>query len=374
MPAGRVSFRAGPQIDVPLLLCVVAIATLGVVNLYSATSYYIGHPRAASLADLYVLQIYWIVVGVLFGVLAAAIDYRHFERLATVFYLAGLVLLGLVFVLASNVRGSTRWLEIKGAELTFQPSEFMKVLVVLVIAKHLHNDQKTEPRTLIDLAIPAGLAAIPAAAVMAQPDLGTALIYILTTLTMLAMLRVNTKTMFGLIATAGVGIPLLINYGLHDYQRLRIESYLNPNLHKTGAAWHAQQSQTAIGNGGVLGEGFMQGTQNQFGYVPDQHSDFPFAVFAEDWGFFGCIVLLALYGFLCIWSVHIASLAKDRFGAAVAIGVGALFFWHTIFNIGMVVGLLPVVGTTLPLFSYGGSSIVTMLVSLGLLMNVSMRK
>jgi rod shape determining protein RodA len=118
----------------------------------------------------------------------------------------------------------------------------------------------------------------------------------------------------------------------------------------------------------------MKGTQNQFGFLPDQFSDFPFAVFAEDWGFVGSVLLLALYAFICIWAIHVASQAKDRFGAAVAVGVGAMFFWHTVFNLGMAVGLLPVVGITLPLFSYGGSSVITMLIALGLLMNVSMRR
>ena len=118
----------------------------------------------------------------------------------------------------------------------------------------------------------------------------------------------------------------------------------------------------------------MQGTQNQFGFLPDQHSDFPFAVFAEDWGFVGSLVLLSLYAFLVIWAIHIASQAKDRFGAAVAVGVGSMVFWHMVFNVGMAMGLLPVVGVTLPLFSYGGSSVVTMMIGLGLLMNVSMRR
>jgi rod shape determining protein RodA len=161
---------------------------------------------------------------------------------------------------------------------------------------------------------------------------------------------------------------------MKDYQRDRITSFLNPEADKTGVGWHALQSQTAIGNGQLLGEGFMQGTQNQFGFLPDQYSDFPFAVFAEDFGFVGSTVLLALYCFVCIRAIHVASQAKDRFGAALAVGVGALIFWHTVFNVGMAIGVLPVVGVTLPLFSYGGSSVVTTLVGLGLLMNVSMRR
>jgi len=177
-----------------------------------------------------------------------------------------------------------------------------------------------------------------------------------------------------LVMAFGAILPLSWNYLLRDYQKERVTSFLNPEEDKTGAGWHALQSQTAIGNGQITGEGFMQGTQNQFGFLPDQFSDFPFAVFAEDWGFVGALVLLSLYAFVCIWAIHVASQAKDRFGAALAIGVGSLVFWHTVFNVGMAMGLLPVVGVTLPLFSYGGSSVVTMLIGLGLLMNVSMRR
>jgi rod shape determining protein RodA len=209
---------------------------------------------------------------------------------------------------------------------------------------------------------------------MIQPDFGTALIYLLIAFSMLAMMKLKKRSLLTLLISAAVAAPLVFNHVLLKYQQLRIQSFLDPTKYKEDASWHQLNSQTAIGNGGIVGEGYMQGTQNQFGNLPDQFSDFPFAVFAEDWGFVGAMLLLSLYCFLCIWAIHIASLAKDRFGAAVAIGVGAMLFWHTFFNIGMEVGVLPVVGSTLPLFSYGGSSIVTILIGLGLLMNVSMRK
>jgi rod shape determining protein RodA len=368
----RVSFRGGPTIDMPLLLGMVAIATLGIVNLYSATSAYADATSRSGLADIYVSQIYWIVVGVLLAILTCAIDYRFFERVATLGYLGGLVALGLVFVLATDIRGSSRWIQL--GSFFFQPSEFMKIFVVLAIAKHLHNEPKTEPRTLLDLAIPAGIILVPVAAVMAQPDLGTSMIYLLSASTMLAMTRISRGTIMTLVLLVGGTAFVAYKYVLRDYQLLRIESFLNPEIDKTGSGWHAAQSLTAIGNGGLMGEGFMQGTQNQFGFLPDQHSDFPFAVFAEEWGFLGSSVLLALYCFVCVWAVHVSSQAKDRFGAAVAIGVGAMVFWHAVFNIGMAMGVLPVVGVTLPLFSYGGSSVVTMLIGFGLLMNVSMRR
>jgi rod shape determining protein RodA len=368
----RVSYRGGPHVDMPLLLGLVAIATLGVVNLYSATSAYTDAGHRSGLADIYVSQIYWIAVGILLAILVSAIDYRFFERIAVLTYLGGLVALGLVFVLAADIRGSSRWIQL--GSFYFQPSEFMKIFVILAIAKHLHNEPKTEPRTLLDLALPAGITLAPVIAVMAQPDLGTSMIYVLTAVSMLAMTRISRPTLLAGAMVAGAILPVGWMYLLKDYQKLRITSFLDPEHDKTGAGWHALQSLTAIGNGGLTGEGFMQGTQNQFGFLPDQHSDFPFSVFAEEWGLLGSVVLLALYCFVCIWAVHVASEAKDRFGAAVAVGVGALVFWHTIFNVGMACGLLPVVGVTLPLFSYGGSSVVTMLIGFGLLMNVSMRR
>lgn len=370
--ADRIAFRSGPQIDMPLLIIVVAIATIGVVNLYSATSVYIHAGERSGLADIYVSQVYWIVVGGLLAIAVAAVDYRHFERLAYFLYLGGVIALLLVFVLGSDIRGSSRWIQI--GSFNFQPSEFMKILLVLVVAKYLHNDPKTEPRNLWDLAVPLALTGVPAALVMVQPDLGTAVIYTLTVGTILAMTRLRRRSLLWAVAGLASGIPLVWKYAMHDYQKQRILSFLDPEADKTGSGWHALQSRTAIGNGGLTGEGFMQGTQNQFGFLPDQHSDFPFSVLAEDWGFLGCVVLLGLYCALCIWAIHIASQAKDRFGAALAVGVGAMVFWHAVFNIGMAVGLLPVVGVTLPLFSYGGSSVVTTLIGLGLLMNVSMRR
>lgn len=372
MRRDAVSFRGGPTVDMPLMLAAVAIVTLGLINLYSATSVYVESARQGRLADIYVSQIYWVVVGTLLAILAAAIDYRHFERLATFLYVGGMLSLGFVFILGADIRGSSRWIEI--GSFAFQPSEFMKVVVILVIAGLVHNDPKTEPRTLVDLAPALFLTLLPVIAVMAQPDLGTATIYGLITMSILSMNRVRRRSLLTLLVVGAVALPLAWNYVLRDYQKARVTSFLNPEADRTGTGWHALQSQTAVGNGQLFGEGFMQGTQNQFGMLPDQFSDFPFSVFAEDWGFFGALLLIALYAFLSIWSIHIASQAKERFGAAVAIGVGAMIFWHAICNIGMAIGVLPVVGITLPMFSYGGSSIVTTLIGLGLLMNVSMRR
>ncbi|MEN9577534.1 MAG: hypothetical protein RJA70_543 [Pseudomonadota bacterium] len=368
----RRGLRMRENFDWPLFLSVAMIAIVGVVNLYSATSPYIDMEMKSGLADVYVTQVYWIVVGGLLSVLVASIDYRNFERLAYVIYVGGLLGLLLVFVLSSDVRGASRWIRL--GSFAYQPSEFMKLGVILAVARFLSDDSKVEARTVVDLVPVFVLCTIPAALVMLQPDFGTSTIYSLSVACMLAITKVRVRSVLTVLGALAVAVPPTWMYVLEDYQKARVTSFLNPEADLTGAGWHAFQSQTAIGNGGVWGAGFREGTQNQFGFIPDQYSDFPFSVFAEDWGFVGCMALLGVYAFICIWSVKIASMAKDRFGAAVAIGVGAMVFWHSFFNVGMVLGLLPVVGITLPLFSYGGSSVVTFLIGFGLLMNVSVRR
>ncbi|HOU92408.1 MAG TPA: FtsW/RodA/SpoVE family cell cycle protein, partial [Polyangiaceae bacterium] len=286
----RVSFRSGVQVDWYLMTGLVAVATMGVVNLYSATSPYIGAGARAGLADVYVTQIYWLVVGMLAGILVAAIDYRQYERLAYPTYAVGILTLCLVFVLGADTRGARRWIEL--GWFNFQPSEFMKMLLVIVIAKQLHDDPKTEPRSLVDLLPALALTALPVGLVMVQPDLGTALVYLFTAGTMLSMTRIRPRALVTLAGMIGLAAALIWKYGMHDYQRDRITSFLDPEADKTGTGWHALQSRIAIGNGGFWGEGFMQGTQNQFGFLPDQFSDFPLAVFAEDWGLLGGLALL----------------------------------------------------------------------------------
>jgi rod shape determining protein RodA len=359
--------RARESFDWALFLVAALLGVVGVVNLYSATSV-----ARAALSDVYVQQVYWLVTGGILATLVAAIDYRHYERLGYLLYAVGIVLLLLVFILGRDIRGSSRWIYI--GSFSFQPSEFMKLFLAIALAKYLHDDPKTEERSLRDLVVPALLAGVPTLLVLKQPDLGTALILFLMFVSVCALVRVKARQLLFVVAGGAVASEVVWSYGLKAYQKERITSFLNPDKNVLGSGWHAHHARIAIGNGGLFGQGFMRGSQNQFLFLPDQHSDFPFAVFAEDWGFAGSLVLVALYGFLVLWSIRIASTARDRFGAVLAIGVGSLIFWHAFFNLGMVIGLLPVVGVTLPLFSYGGSSVLTVLIGIGLLMNVSMRR
>jgi rod shape determining protein RodA len=363
--------EARDQFDWPLFVTAATIAVIGVTNLYSATS-----AAHGAIADLYIQQIYWLVLGAGVAVLVAAIDYRHFERFGWFAYGAGIVLLILVFLFAPEIRGSQRWIRI--GSFSLQPSELMKIFLIVALAKHLHNDPKTEGRTLRDLVIPSVILAVPMLLIVRQPDLGTALMcaFIFVSIMMLTNLkRRSIATLLGAFAVSAV--PIWV-FGLRGYQRTRFESYIdmlfgeNPDILDEG--WHTYQSLVAIGSGGWTGQGFLQGTQSQFQFLPDRHSDFPFSVWAEERGFLGILLLIGLYVFLILWGLRIAYTAKDRFGAVIAVGVSAFFFWHTAINLAMVCGLLPVVGITLPLFSYGGSSVLTSMMGIGLLMNVSMRR
>jgi len=359
--------RAREHFDWALFLVAAILGVIGVVNLYSATSV-----ARAALSDVYVQQVYWLVTGGILATVVAIIDYRHYERLGYLLYAVGIVLLLLVFILGRDIRGSSRWIYI--GSFSFQPSEFMKLFLCIALAKYLHDDPKSEERSLKDLIVPAVLTGVPTLLVLKQPDLGTALILFLIFVSISGLVRFKLRQILWVVGVGAIASNVIWSYGLKAYQKERVTSFLNPDKNVLGSGWHAHHARIAIGNGGIFGQGFMRGSQNQFLFLPDQHSDFPFAVFAEDWGFAGSLVLVLLYGFLVVWSIRIASTARDRFGAVLAIGVGALIFWHAFFNLGMVTGLLPVVGVTLPLFSYGGSSVLTVLIGIGLLMNVSMRR
>jgi rod shape determining protein RodA len=359
--------RLREHFDWTLFITVAVLAVVGVINLYSATSVSKG-----AHAEDYIQQIYWLVAGGILAFLVAAIDYRHYERFGYALYGTGVVLLLLVFILGRDIRGSSRWIYI--GSYGFQPSEFMKLFLVVALAKHLHDNPKAEGRTLRDLVVPALIAAVPTALVLLQPDLGTALILVLVFLTTCALMRIQTRSLVALVLSAAIVAPIFWSYGLRGYQDKRITAWLNPNENILSSNWDPHQARVAVGNGGWLGQGFMKGSQNQFLFLHEQHSDFPFPVFAEEWGLLGSVALVAVYGLLVMWCLKVASSAKDRFGAVLAVGVGSIIFWHAVFNLGMVTGLLPIVGVTLPLFSYGGSSVMTILMGVGLVMNVSTRR
>jgi rod shape determining protein RodA len=345
---------------------VLAICALGIWNLASAS-------RSAH-APVWIDQARFMGLGVLLAVGAMIFDYRSYRRVAWVVYAVVLGMLGAVFVVGRTIMGARRWLGVGSVNLG-QPSELAKIAVIMALASWFAWDaeRRKEPLGLLGIAVPLGLTLLPAVLILKQPDLGTALVVVSIGCTMLLFARVRWRTLAVLGGVALLGATFAYPH-LKPYQKKRVETFLNPEGDALGAGYHAMQSKIAVGSGQALGKGWGQGTQSYLSFLPEQHTDFIFSVWAEERGFLGCLVLLLLYFALIAVAVDIAGSARDRFGFFLAIGVTAMLFWQTAVNIGMVTGILPVVGVTLPLFSYGGSSVLAILTGVGLLANVGMRR
>lgn len=348
---------------------VLSICAIGVWNLASA-SRNTGVPGAT---PIWKFQLLFMVVFALVALGVSLLDYRNYQLFAWVFYGAVLLLLLFVALKGKRVMGARRWIPL--GPFNLQPSELAKLAVTLALARWLHDDaEKRKDRYgLFALAIPIAIILVPTVMVKIQPDLGTALIVAGTGFTMLMFAPVKWRSIAILGAVAVVGATLAYPH-LKPYQKKRIETFVNPEGDVRGAGYHATQSMIAVGSGEGTGKGWGQGTQNNMRFLPEQHTDFVFSVWAEEHGFVGCFILLALYLALVASAIDIAANARDRFGHYAAIGVAGMLFWQAFINVGMVIGLLPVVGVTLPLMSYGGSSVMTIFLCLGLLANISMRR
>ncbi len=349
-----------------LLLTVCSLAGVGIINLYSATANW-----QMNATPIYMKQIIWLAGGMLLVMLICCFDYRHLEHFAIHGYIITIGMLLFVLLLGKTSMGATRWINLGFFNL--QPSEVIKIVMILLLARIFGRSAQPEGYCLGELWRPALLLLLPVALILKQPDLGTALMLVFISASMLVFAGLQRTTMVGL-CLLGLLTAVLGWFGLHDYQRKRIQTFLDPEADPLGSGYHIIQSKIAVGSGGFLGKGFLQGTQSQLSFLPERHTDFAFSVFAEEWGFAGCSLLLLGYMFLIIWGIYIARRAADRFGMFLAIGVTAMIFWHIVVNLGMVIGLLPVVGVPLPLFSYGGTSMVTTMIGVGLLMSVSMRR
>jgi rod shape determining protein RodA len=350
-----------------LLLLLILIASISVLNLYSAT-----FPiRDEGGSQIFNKQIYWFLIG--FGVLLlmTTFDYHLLERIAYPLYLLALMLLVLVLIIGNIYSGSQRWLSLGG--IHFQPSELAKLTIVIVLAKHFTGHGEYSEYRLRDLWKPFLLIMVPCLLIMKEPDLGSGLILVIISFSIILFMKVKWKSLLILIITALVSAPF-IWYSLKEYQQKRIITFLKPDTDPLGAGYHIIQSKIAVGSGLLWGKGFLKGTQTRLHFLPEQHTDFAFSVLAEEWGFAGSVFLLLLYLFLILWGINIAKNSKDKFGAIMAIGLISTVFWQLVINVSMAIGLLPVVGIPLVLFSYGGSSIISTMIALGLLMNISMRR
>jgi rod shape determining protein RodA len=352
--------------DWTLLGITLLIALIGIFNLYSATA---GMDMAGT--PLYLKQIYWLLMGLCIMTVIAFVEYRFYSDFAYIVYLVALFLLVVVMGYGYITSGAQRWFRI--GSLSFQPSEFIKISLILSLAKFFHRPPDREGYSLKNLLFPFLILGVPLLLILKQPDLGTAIILFLIFLSVLLFVKIRWTSLLILVVAGGAVIPVLWRF-LKEYQKKRIFTFFDPNLDPLGAGYHLIQSKIAIGSGGIFGKGFMQGTQCKLGFLPEQQTDFIFSALGEEWGLVGCLIVIGLFFILILWGLRIAVQSKDRFSAILAFGVVAMLFWHVFINVGMVLGLLPVVGIPLPLLSYGGSFLVSTMAGVGILMNVSMRR
>jgi rod shape determining protein RodA len=344
-----------------------ALGGVGLVSVLSATWTGAHHP----LDPLVVRQLIWIGVGAVVMTAAALFDYRALNSYAYPFYAVTLGLLIAVAVAGQSTGGSRRWINL--GLLKLEPSELAKLAVVLVMVRYLREEPPRGGWRAHQMLIPAILLMVPVVLVLKQPDLGTAVILFVITGTLVFVSGLNWRTMVVVVLGAVLAAPVAWHY-LKPYQRERLVSFINPQSDPLGAGYHIIQSEIAIGSGGAWGKGIFNGTQARLNFLPEQTTDFIFAVYAEQFGFAGSMLLLGLYAVLITRGAWIARHARDRFGALLAVGVSGIMFWQVAINIGMATGMLPVVGITLPLVSYGGSSLIAMMVGAGVLISINMRR
>ncbi|HXN85885.1 MAG TPA: rod shape-determining protein RodA [Candidatus Binataceae bacterium] len=353
--------------DWALFSSVLALAAIGVLAVMSA-SYANSHHV---LNGLVTRQLLWVGIGSLIMFGAVFFDYRAMITYAYPIYGATLALLIAVSVIGHSTGGSRRWINLGVFHL--EPSELAKLAIVLVMVRYLREEPPRGGWRLHQMLIPGLLLGVPAALVLKQPDLGTALVLVLITVTLVFVSGLNWRTMALLGVAAMLAAPVSWHY-LKPYQRQRLVSFIDPKADPLGSGYHIIQSEIAIGAGGPWGKGFMKGTQARLNFLPEETTDFIFAVFAEEFGLAGSVLLLALYASLIARGAWIARHARDRFGALLALGLTGIIFWQVAINIAMTTGMLPVVGIPLPLVSYGGSSVLTMMTAMGLLISINARR
>ncbi|MBT3235959.1 MAG: rod shape-determining protein RodA [Bdellovibrionales bacterium] len=341
------------------------IFSIGLINLYSA----VHSSTKIELSNLYMMQLFWFSFSIVIGLVVSFIHPKLFFRLSYLAYAVNILLLLLVLFLGHQGMGAQRWLVV-GA-IRMQPSEFMKISVVLALARWFIRSNPDSELGIKNLFIPFLIAFVPALLIIAEPDLGTGLLILLVFFVMAFYRRLRWKSIFVVAIIGLLSGSLLYKFGLKRYQQQRIYTFLNPAADSKGMGYNAIQSKIAIGSGQFFGKGILKSSQASLNYLPENHTDFVFSVFNEEHGFFGSVILIALYLALFFRFIWLATSVPKFFNALVAIGLMSIFFWHTLINMGMVMGLLPIVGLPLPLMSYGGSSLLTFCVCCGMATSIS---
>ncbi len=348
------------QVNVGLIFLIAVVSSIGFGTLYSAAG--------GSWDPWASRQMIRFVVGVVLMLGVAVVDQRVWFRIAYGFYFAAFVLLVIVDVAGAIGMGAQRWLDIGGI-IQIQPSELMKIALILTLARYFHGLTLEEIGNPLYLLWPAFLVLAPAALVAKQPDLGSAILLVLmgAVVFFLAGVRV---WMFLLVGGSGIAaVPIALKF-LRGYQRQRLVTFMDPESDPLGAGYHIIQSKIALGSGGVWGKGFLQGTQSHLQFLPERQTDFIFTMLCEEWGFVGGLALIGMYTLILLYGISISLRSRSQFGRLTGMGVVAAFYIYAAINMAMVMGVLPVVGEPLPLVSYGGTSMMSLLIAFGLLMNV----
>jgi len=351
--------------DWPLFLCTALIVGLGLLNLYSATF-------DLPVAHRFKGQLIWTFFGVVIAFFALFFDYRHLQRLAYPIYVIILIALVLVLIKGRIALGAQRWLQL--GPLSIQPSELAKVAVAFCLARYFHARRSGSQMNFLDLIVPGLLTVIPFILILRQPDLGTGLIVVSVAGALILFAGVQRRVLITIALAGLVMAPIAWKFVLRPYQQDRVRTFINPEKYALGKGYQIIQSKIAIGSGELTGKGYLKGTQSKLQFLPKQYTDFVFSNFAEEWGFVGSVILLSLFALFSFLGLNVAYSAKEPFGMMLAFGLTALILSQAAINLGMEMGLLPVVGVTLPLFSYGGTSLVTTLFTVGILLNISMRR
>ena len=350
--------------DWPMMLIVLIVSGIGVVQIFSAT-------RGTAFQDAWWKQIIYIGMGLILMWIVTAIDYHNLIDRANILYAVAMAGLLAVLVIGKTVLGGKRWIPVPGG-FNLQVSEFAKLVILLIVARQLARFS-TDVLELRDLLRIVGLVAIPMVLIAVEPDLGTALTYLPILLIGVFLAGLRWQYWASIAVVAVVLVPLGFHF-MKDYQRNRILTFLDPDRDPRGSGYQLIQSRISVGAGGMWGKGVTKGSQTQLGFLPIPHTDFIFSAFAEEHGFVGVIVVLSMYFVLLMQIVQNAQTAPDRAGMFVCMGVAALLLFHLLVNVGMVVGRMPVTGIPLPLMSYGGSSLWSVFMMLGLVNNVRIRR
>ncbi len=350
------------EFDWFLFILTALIAMFGIINVYSAT-------RSYGTISNVVVQSFAVVLGLVLMILISRFDYEQFKNLVKPIYIFALFILIIVlFFGVTGEWGARSW--IRFGSIGIQPAEFAKVCFILTFSYHLSKvqDKINKPLIILGLLVHMGLLV---GLIMLEPDLGSALVFLFIFVCMMFTAKLSWKYIVPITALAIASLPFIYKYALSEYQQKRIQVFFNPDLDPLNRGYNVIQSKIAVGSGQLWGKGFLQGTQNQMGYLPTKNTDFIFSVVSEEWGFIGAVILVIALFTLIYRCLKIAQKADNSYGRYICVGVAAMFLFHVFENVGMCIGLMPVTGIPLPLISYGGTSVVTNMIAIGLVLSVN---